>query len=87
MIKVLVQYLLLPLPFALTFVLPIAFFFINRKYVWFSILLTVFIELAVNWGNFIYYESCTLMIYATLLQIVVMASIIWILKAISFIRK
>ena len=57
LIKIFVQYLLTPIPFLLTFVTPILFFLISRKYVWLSIPLTVLVELLVNWRNFTYYES------------------------------
>ena len=52
LIKKFVQYLLTPIPFLLTFVTPILFFLISRKYVWLSIPLTVLVELLVNWRNF-----------------------------------
>lgn len=87
MIRVFVQYLFQPIPFFLTFIFPIVVFFINRRYVWFSILLTVLIELIINWGNFCYYESRGLMIIVTLIQIAVMAIIILILSAVASKRK
>jgi len=87
LIRVFVQYLFQPIPFFLTFILPIIVFFINRRYVWFSILLTVLIELIINWGNFCYYESRGLMIAVTLIQIAVMAIIILILSAVASKRK
>ena len=83
MIRVFIQYLFQPIPFFLTFILPTVVFFINRRYVWFSILLTVFIDLIINWGNFCYYESRGLMIIVTLIQIAVMAIIILILGAVA----
>lgn len=86
MIKIFVQYLLTPLPFLLTFVTPILFFLISRKYVWLSIPLTVLVELLVNWGNFTYYESRGLMILVTLFQLVVMAVIIILLRS-AFTKK
>ena len=51
LIKIFVQYLLTPIPFLLTFVTPILFFLLSRKYVWLSIPLTVLVELLVNWRN------------------------------------
>lgn len=81
LIKIFVQYLLTPIPFLLTFVTPILFFLISRKYVWLSIPLTVLVELLVNWGNFTYYESRGLMILVTLFQLVVMAVIILLRSA------
>lgn len=85
--QMIIQYLLSPVVFLLTFILPIVFYFVNRRYVWCSILLTVLIELIINWGNFNYYESRGLMILVTLVQIAVMAIIILILKAVASKRK
>lgn len=81
MLTVIIQYLLSPVAFLLTFILPVASYFIARRYVWFSILLTVIVEVIVNWGNFCYYESRGLMILVTFAQIAVMAILILILKA------
>ena len=75
------QYLLQPLPFVLTFLLPAGVFLLRRRYVWFTIPLTVLIEVAVNWINFRYYESRGLMMAATLIQAAVMAAVILLLKA------
>ena len=77
------QYLLSPVVFLLTFILPVVSYFINRRYVWFSILLTVIVEVIINWGNFCYYESRGLMILVTFVQIAVMAILILILKAVG----
>ena len=87
MIKKFVQYLLTPIPFLLTFVTPILFFLISRKYVWLSIPLTVLVELLVNWRNFTYYESRGLMISVTLFQLVVMAIVIILLKTVLSKKK
>lgn len=87
MIKIFVQYLLTPIPFLLTFVTPILFFLISRKYVWLSIPLTVLVELLVNWRNFTYYESRGLMISVTLFQLVVMAIVINLLKTVLSKKK
>lgn len=87
MIKIFVQYLLTPIPLLLTFVTPILFFLISRKYVWLSIPLTVLVELLVNWRNFTYYESCGLMISVTLFQLVVMAIVIILLKTVLSKKK
>lgn len=87
LIKIIVQYLLTPIPFLLTFVTPILFFLISRKYVWLSIPLTVLVELLVNWRNFTYYESRGLMISVTLFQLVVMAIVIILLKAVLSKKK
>lgn len=87
MIKIFVQYLLTPIPFLLTFVTPILFFLISRKYVWLSIPLTVLVELLVNWRNFTYYESRCLMISVTLFQLVVMAIVIILLKTVLSKKK
>ena len=87
LIKIFVQYLLTPIPFLLTFITPILFFLISRKYVWLSIPLTVLVELLVNWRNFTYYESRGLMISVTLFQLVVMAIVIILLKTVLSKKK
>lgn len=87
MIRIFVQYLFMPIPFLLTFVVPILFFLISRKYVWLSIPLTVLVELLVNWRNFTYYESRGLMISVTLFQLVVMAIVIILLKTVLSKKK
>ena len=87
LIKIIVQYVLTPIPFLLTFVTPILFFLISRKYVWLSIPLTVLVELLVNWRNFTYYESRGLMISVTLFQLVVMAIVIILLKTVLSKKK
>lgn len=86
LIKIIVQYLLTPIPFLLTFVTPILFFLISRKYVWLSIPLTVLVELLVNWRNFTYYESRSLMILVTLFQLAIMAVVIILLRS-AFTKK
>ena len=86
MIKIIVQYLLTPIPFLLTFVTPILFFLISRKYVWLSIPLTVLVELLVNWRKFTYYESRGLMILVTLFQLAIMAVVIILLRS-AFTKK
>ena len=87
LIKIFVQYLLTPIPFLLTFVTPILFFLISRKYVWLSIPLTVLVELLVNWRNFTYYESRGLMISVTLFQLAIMAIVIILLKTVLSKKK
>ena len=87
MIRLMVQYLLLPDVFLLTFVLPVVVHFIARRYIWFSLLLTAIIEVIVNWGDFTYYESRGLMIYFTAAQLVVMAAVILVLKLVDAGRK
>lgn len=81
--QLIVQYLLLPASFLLTFILPVAVYVINRRYLWFSIPLTVIMELIINWDNFMYYESRGLMILFTLAQAAVMAVFILVLKYIG----
>lgn len=76
----------MPIPFLLTFVTPILFFLISRKYVWLSIPLTVLVELLVNWRNFTYYESRGLMILVTLFQLAIMAVVIILLRS-AFTKK
>ena len=87
MLRVIVQYLLSPIVFPLTFILPVVFFFVNRRYVWFSILVTLLVEIIINWGSVCYYESRGLMIFVTLIQVAVMSIIILILKAVALKRK
>ena len=87
MLRVIVQYLLSPVVFPLTVIVPVVFFFVDRRYVWFSILLTVLVEIMINWDNFRYYESRGLMIFVTLIQVTVMSIIILILKAVAPKRK
>lgn len=86
MLTIIIQYLLLPkvLP---TFILPFVFFFINRRYVWFSILLTAIFEVVVWWDELCYYESRGLIIYAILIQLFLIAAIILLLKVIVPILK
>ena len=81
--QLIMQYLLLPASFLLTFILPVAFYIIKRRYLWFSIPLTVIMELIINWDNFMYYESRGLMILFTLAQAAVMAVFILLLKYIG----
>lgn len=83
MLCVIIQYLLSPVVFLLTFILPVVFYFVNRRYVWCSILLAVLVGLIINWGNFNYYESRGLMILVTLVQVAVMDIIILILRAVT----
>ena len=83
MLSVIIQYLLSPVVFLLTFILPVVFYFVNRRYVWCSILLAVLVGLIINWGNFNYYESRGLMILVTLVQVAVMAIITLILRAVT----
>lgn len=87
MLAVIVQYLFLPIVFVLTVILPVVWYFVNRKYVWFSVPLAVLVELIINWDNLMYYESRGLMILFTAVQIAVMAGIILILKAVIPKRK
>jgi len=79
-IQLIIQYLLQPRNFLLTFFLPVAFCFINRRFIWLSVLITIAVELVVNWGNFTYYESQGLMIFFTLVQVAVMAIFILMLN-------
>ena len=81
--QLIMQYLLLPASFLLTFILPVAVYVIKRRYIWASIPLTVIMELIINWDNFMYYESRGLMILFTLAQAAVMAVFILVLKYIG----
>lgn len=86
-IQLIIQYLLQPGNFLLTFLLPVAFFLIKRRYVWLSIPLTATIELMVRWGDFTYYESRGLLMFFTAVQLAVMAVVILSLKFIDAKRK
>ena len=81
--QLIMQYLLLPASFLLTFILPVAVYVINRRYLWFSIPLTVIMELIINWDNFMYYESRGIVILFTLAQAAVMTVFILLLKYIG----
>ena len=81
-IGLIIQYLLRPENFMLTFLLPAAVFLIRRSAVWLSIPLTGVIVLMARWGEFTYYESRGLMILFTASQLAVMALFILILKSI-----
>lgn len=81
--QLIMQYLLMPASFLLTFILPVAVYVINRRYLWFSIPPTVIMELIINWDNFMYYESRGLMILFTLAQVAVMTVFILLLKYIG----
>ena len=65
-----------------TFILPFVFFFINRRYVWFSILMTAIFEVIVWWDELCYYEGRGLVIYGISIQLALMAVIILLLKVI-----
>lgn len=82
MLTAIIQYLLSPTVFLLTFILPVVFFFLNHRYVWLSILLTAIIEVIIYWGELWYYESCGLVILFISIQLALMAVIILILKAV-----
>lgn len=63
----------------LAIVLPIVFYMVKRKYIWFSILVAVVSELVIYRLDFAYYEARPFFILFTLIQIVVMSIIILIL--------
>ena len=50
-------------------------------------IVTVLVEILINWDNFYYYESRGLMIFVTVIQIIVMTILILILKAVDLKRK
>ena len=60
--------------------LPIAFYFIKRKYIWLSLILAVAVDVILYWDEFSYYEGRPFIIFFTFVQIAVMAIIILILK-------
>ena len=75
------QYLLQPIPFTLTFLLPLLFRLIARKYIWLTLPLTALAEVLLNWDSFCYYEARSLALLFTLTQLAVMAVFVWILHA------
>ncbi len=81
LVKLFGQYLLQPLPFTLTFLLPIAFCLAARKYIWLSLPLATLAEVLLNWDSFCYYEARGLSLLFTLTQLAVMAVFVWILQA------
>lgn len=78
------QYLLQPIPFTLTFLLPLLFRLIARKYIWYiwlSLPLATLAEVLLNWDSFCYYEARGLALLFTLTQLAAMAVFVWILQA------
>ena len=73
------QYLLQPIPFTLTFLLPLLFRLIARKYIWLSLPLATLAEVLLNWDSFCYYEARGLALLFTLTQLAAMAVFVWIL--------
>ena len=67
------QYLLQPIPFTLTFLLPLLFRLIARKYIWLSLPLATLAEVLLNWDSFCYYEARGLALLFTLTQLAAMA--------------
>lgn len=74
------QYLLQPIPFMLTFLLPLLFRLIARKYIWLSLPLAALAEVLLNWDSFCYYEARGLAIPFVLTRLAVMAVFVWILQ-------
>lgn len=64
----------------LTVILPVALYFIKYKYIWLSLALAVIVDTSVYWREFGYYEARPLMIILTVVQLLVIAIIIYILK-------
>lgn len=64
----------------LALVLPIVFFAVRRKFVWWSIAVAVVLDLILYRPEFLYYESRGLFIVFTLTQIAVMAVVILVVK-------
>lgn len=75
------QYLLQPIPFTLTFLLPLLFRLIARKYIWLTLPLATLAEVLLNWDSFCYYEARGLALLFTLTQLAAMAVFVWILQA------
>lgn len=67
----------------LAVLLPIAFYFIKRKYIWLSLILAVIVDVILYWDEFSYYEGRPFIIFFTFVQIAVMAIIILILKTVA----
>lgn len=67
----------------LAVLLPIAFYFIKRKYIWLSLILAVIVDVIMYWDEFSYYEGRSFVIFFTFVQIAVMAIIILILKTVA----
>ena len=83
LVKLFGQYLLQPLPFTLTFLLPIAFCLAARKYIWLSLPLATLAEVLLNWDSFCYYEARGLALLFTLTQLAVMAVFVWLLQTVA----
>ena len=75
------QYLLQPIPFTLTFLLPLLFRLIARKYIWLTLPWTALTEVLLNWDSVCYYEARNLALLFTLTQLAVMAVFVRILQA------
>lgn len=74
------QYLLQPIPFTLTFLLPLLFRLIARKYIWLTLPLTALAEVLLNWDILCYYEARGLALLFTLTRLAVMAVFVRILQ-------
>ena len=64
----------------LALALPVAFYAVKRKFIWWSIAVAVVLDLICYLPEFLYYESRGLFIVFTLMQLAVMAVIILVLK-------
>lgn len=60
-------------------VLPVAFWLVGRKFAWFSLPFAVLLDLAAYWPEYCYYESRGLFLYATLVQLAIMAVLVLLL--------
>lgn len=60
--------------------LPVVFYFFKPKYAWLSIPCAVVIEVILFWLEFSYYESRGLMILLTVVQILIMALVLFVVK-------
>ena len=70
-----------------TAVLPVAFWLVKSKAAWFSIPFAVALELVLYWPLYCNYEGRSLLIYATLSQILVMAAGILAIKRIATVNE
>lgn len=64
----------------LAITLPVVFYALRRKFIWWSIAVTVVPDLILYRPEFLYYESRGLFIVFTLMQLAVMAVVILVLK-------
>ena len=67
----------------LALALPVVFYVVRPRSVWFSIAAAVVLDLILYWNEFSYYESRPVALLLMLVQIIVMTLIILMLKFVS----